>query len=82
MNPLKSIQKIFTGPLGTFIKAFIVGVLLMMYKQYKVNNTICFDVDCLQDFIIAAFGGTIPFIINWVNPQYQEYGPTNKGEHD
>lgn len=70
-------QKLFTGPIGTFVKTFIVGILLIMYEKHKAG-TLCFDLNCLRDFLIAAAMGTIPFIINWINPEYKEYGRQNK----
>ena len=68
-----SISKIMASPFGSFIKAFLVAFLSLIMARQK-DGTLCFDVQCLIDLLIASTFAIIPVIINWINPQYTQYG--------
>lgn len=75
-----SISKIMAGPFGSFIKAFLVAFLSLIMARQK-DGTLCFDAQCLIDLLIASTFAIIPVIINWINPQYTQYGEgSNEGK--
>ena len=61
------------SPLGTFLKAFLTTVLSLMMIRYNEGNP-CFDKKCIVDILTAAVFSILPMIINYINPQYTQYG--------
>lgn len=60
-------------PLGTFIKAFLVAMLTIIGSRQS-DGTLCFDANCIKDILIASTFAIIPVVINWINPNYTQYG--------
>lgn len=60
-------------PLGSFIKAFVVAILTIIGSR-QADGTLCFDATCIKDILIASTFAIIPVVINWINPQYKQYG--------
>ena len=68
-----SISKFFASPVGTFIKAFVVALLSLLAARQK-DGTLCFDANCIKDILFSSVFAIIPVIINWINPEYKNYG--------
>jgi len=68
-----TISKIMASPFGSFLKAFAVAFLSIIAARQK-DGTLCFDRNCVQDIILSAIFAIIPVIINWINPDYKQYG--------
>lgn len=68
-----NISKFLTTPLGTFFKAFIVAMLSLIMARQK-DGTLCFDKNCIIDILISSTFAIIPVVINWINPNYTQYG--------
>jgi ABC-type Fe3+-siderophore transport system permease subunit len=69
-------SKIFAGPLGSFLKAFITAMLTLFVAKYN-EGVLCVDTACLKDVVLAALFATLPVIINYLNPNYNGYGVKN-----
>ena len=70
-------SKFFATPLGSFVKHFITAVLTILVSKYN-EGVICFDLKCLQSILVAAIFATIPVVINYMNPNYKNYGVGSK----
>lgn len=68
-----TISKFLTTPLGTFFKAFVVAMLSLIMARQK-DGTLCFDKNCIIDILISSTFAIIPVVINWINPNYTQYG--------
>lgn len=68
-----NISKLMASPFGSFIKAFAVAFLSLLAARHK-DGTLCFDVNCIKDLLLASTFAIIPVIINWINPEYKGYG--------
>lgn len=68
-------KKVLTTPLGTFLKGFISSVLTL-WMAYG-NDLFSLDMDMVRKIAGAALVSNLPVIINWLNPQYVQYGVTN-----
>ena len=68
-----SISKFFASPVGTFVKAFVVALLSLLAARQK-DGTLCFDANCIKDILISSTFAIIPVVINWINPEYKNYG--------
>ena len=75
-----NISKLMASPVGSFLKAFLVAFLSLIMARQK-DGTLCFDARCLIDLLIASTFAIIPVIINWINPQYTQYGEGSESTH-
>ena len=66
-------SKFMASPFGTFLKAFLTAVLTLVVAKYN-EGILCVDTACLQDVLVASIFATLPVIINFLNPQYKNYG--------
>ena len=72
-----SISKFFTTPLGSFVKHFLTAFLTVLIAENQ-KGIVCFDSQCLKSALIAATFAILPVILNWLNPNYKNYGETKK----
>lgn len=68
-----NISKIMASPFGSFLKAFVVALLSLLAARHK-DGTLCFDANCIKDLLLASTFAIIPVVINWINPEYKQYG--------
>lgn len=68
-------MKLLSTPFGTFIKVFA-STVLAQYLGELSNGTSLFSMDMvmLGKLITAGLISALPVIINWVNPNYTQYG--------
>ena len=66
-------KQLLAGPIGSFIKAFVVAILTTMTYEYQQGRT-CLTWSCLMPMLVAAGYATLPVIINYLNPNYPGYG--------
>lgn len=71
-------KKLLTTPLGTFIKAFLSIVLAMWVGELSNGHDLfTMDLPMVKKIIVAGLVPNIHILVNWLNPQYTQYG-TNK----
>lgn len=70
-------KNIFNTPLGTSIKAFL-SVVISLYLAELADGHQLFQFDWVmwQKILTGALVSTLPAIINWLNPNYVQYGRT------
>lgn len=66
-------KQLLASPLGSFIKAFVVAVLTIIVAKYN-EGVVCNSLECLKSVGIASLFSTLPVIINYLNPNYTQYG--------
>lgn len=70
-------KKFLTTPAGSFVKVFVVAALVTYGAKLQAGE-LCNSIDCLKDLWKAAAIATIPVVINWLNPEYKNYGNKNE----
>ena len=68
-------------PLGSFVKGFSSILLAMYVSEIVTAGTIFMPVtkDLISKLVIAGVVPNIQILINWINPEYKNYG-INKTE--
>ncbi len=69
------------SPLGSFVKGFL-SILIAMYVSEIVSAGSIFipmNKDLISKLVIAGVVPNIQILINWINPEYKNYGQ-NKTE--
>jgi hypothetical protein len=68
-------EKLFSSPLGSFLKAFIATTLTLYLVELQQGHQL-FSMDgiMLQKLLTGALVANLPVIINWLNPRYEGYG--------
>lgn len=68
-----NISKIMASPFGSFLKAFAVAFLSLLAARYK-DETLVWNIQALFDIVLASLFAVVPVIINYINPEYKNYG--------
>lgn len=64
-------RKLMASPLGTFLKVFLSTVLTMWIAM---DNIFAVDVTALRAIISAGVVSAMPVVLNYLNPEYKNYG--------
>jgi hypothetical protein len=64
------------SPIGTFIKTFLSTLLSL---AIVAGDLFTIDAHGLKTMVSAATVSALPVIINWLNPQYKNYGSGKVG---
>jgi len=68
-------NKLFSSPLGSFLKAFIATTLtLYLVELQQGHQLFSMDGTMIQKLLTGALVANLPVIINWLNPHYEGYG--------
>jgi len=68
-------KNLLSSPLGTFIKSFLSIVLAMWVAELSNGHDLfSFDIVMAKKLIVAGIIPNIHVLINWLNPQYTQYG--------
>lgn len=70
-------KRLMASPLGTFIKAFLTTMLSMAIVD---GDLFSIDFEGLKNMVNVAMVSTLPIIINWINPNYKNYGAGKVGQ--
>lgn len=68
---MDKILKSFTTPLASFLKVFASTVLTMWITM---PNLFDFSPANLKSLATAGIVSAVPVILNWLNPEYKNYG--------
>lgn len=65
-----------TTPLGSFVKGFFSIVLAMYFKDVIAAKSIFIPItkDLINELVIAGLIPNIQILLNWINPEYKNYG--------
>ena len=64
-------RKLMASPIGTFLKVFLSTVLTMWIAM---DNIFAVDVTALKAIISAGVVSAMPVVLNYLNPEYKNYG--------
>lgn len=64
-------QKLLASPFGTFIKVFLSTILTMWIAM---DDLWAMDMHTLKSLASAGVVSAMPVILNYLNPQYKNYG--------
>jgi len=64
-------RKLMASPIGTFLKVFLSTVLTMWIAM---DNIFAVDVTALRAIISAGVVSAMPVVLNYLNPEYKNYG--------
>lgn len=72
---VKKINIAFAKPLGSFLKAFMATVLTLWLVELQQGHQL-FDGTwaMAKKLLTGGIIANLPVIINWLNPQYKNYG--------
>ena len=72
-------KNILTTPFGTFLKTFVSTVLtLWLIELSNGTSLFSFDQAMIEKLATGGLVSALPVIINWLNPNYTQYGKTDK----
>lgn len=76
---MKKINKFLTTPLGDYVKHFLEIILgIWAIEVERTRELVIIDLAFWKQTLAAAFIATLPIILNWLNPNYKNYGKTWK----
>lgn len=64
-------RKIMAGPFGTFLKVFLSTVLTLWVAM---DDLWCMDITSIKALASAGVIAGMPVILNYLNPEYKNYG--------
>lgn len=69
-------KKFMTTPLGSFVKGFFSIVIAMYFKDVLAAKSIFIPItkDLINELVIAGLVPNIQILLNWINPEYKNYG--------
>lgn len=71
----KTMNKILATPFGTFLKAFVATILTQyLIELQQGTDLFSWDVLMVKKLLTAGLVANLPVIINWFNPNYNQYG--------
>lgn len=77
----ESFLKFLNTPTGSFFKVFVALMLgQWMYEYTQGHDIFQFNRELLKRLVGAGVAGTVPILINWLNPYDTRYG--RKGATD
>jgi ABC-type microcin C transport system permease subunit YejB len=67
----KKVNVLMASPFGSFLKAFLAVVITLAIAMPKEE---LFSLNGLINLAYGALISTAPVVLNWLNPNYQNYG--------
>lgn len=68
-------MKLLSTPLGTFLKTFVSTVLTLWLIELSNGTTLfSLDYEMIEKLATGGVVSALPVIINWLNPNYTQYG--------